>query len=85
MFLTGFINPPGKNNKGNETKPGAGLSKLKCYNCGKLGHKALHCTAKGTSNNGFPPKAATDKAAAAAGRGCYNCGKLGHKRPTKRP
>ena len=64
MFPSGFINPPGR--KAADGKPGANLSKIKCFKCNKLGHKALDCTEAKRPNDGgarkvSPGKVSTDR------------------------
>ena len=62
MFPTGFINPPGR--KAAAEKPGASPSSIKCYNCQKLGYKAVNCTAAKKHNDGGAKTESPGKAAA---------------------
>ena len=74
LFPTGFINPQGR--KAGAVKPGASPSKIKCYNCQKLGHRAAGCTAAKRECNGGSETGVPDKAAAWK---CFKCrGQKGH-------
>ena len=74
MFPSGFINPRGRNGKSAEGTPGANLSKSKCFNCKKFGHKALDCTEVKKPNDGGAPKASPGKVPGGKSSGCFICG-----------
>ena len=68
LFPTGFINLAGS--KAGAVKPGASPSKMKCFNCQKVGHRAADYTAaKKERNSG----AEAGRPAKAAGRKCFKC------------
>ena len=73
LFPKGFINPAGS--KAGAGKPGASPSKMKCFNCQKVGRRAADCTAAKKERNGGAEAGALSKA---AGRKCSKCGQLGH-------
>ena len=54
-------------------------NKVKCFECGEIGHKSFECDKRYSSNNGHHDQKKDEKSRGSFKGKCRNCGKVGHK------